>query len=68
MKKSATWMLLPFVGLLAACQTNAPASVCDGWQKLSPSVETRAFVIQNDRAFAQDVAAHNTFGSRQGCW
>jgi|GEM_PF-971426 len=68
MNKSKAWMLLPFAGLLAGCQTNAPASICDGWKRLSPSAETRTFIIRNDRPFAEGVAAHNTFGTRQGCW
>lgn len=68
MKKSAKWMALPFAGLLAACQTSAPASECDGWRKLSPSAETRAFIIERDRPFAQDVAAHNQFGIGRRCW
>lgn len=57
-----------FALLLAGCQTNAPASACDGWRKMTPSAETRAFVIARDRPFAEQVAAHNTFGVRQGCW
>lgn len=36
--------------------------------KLSPSAETRQFIIQNDRPFAQGVAAHNQFGKQRGCW
>ena len=62
-------MMLIFAGLLAAgCQTTAPANSCDGWRKLTPSAETRAFIIQNDRPFAEQVAGHNTFGAGQKCW
>jgi len=43
-------------------------SECDGWKQLHPSAETRDFIIRNDRPFAEDVAGHNTFGHRQGCW
>lgn len=61
-------MLLPFALLLAACSQTAPASECDGWRKLTPSADTRAFVIAQDRPFAEQVAAHNTFGTKRGCW
>ncbi len=62
-------MMVACVGLLAAgCQTTAPASECDGWRKLTPASETRAFVIVLDRTFAEQVAAHNAFGTKRGCW
>lgn len=61
-------LLLIISLLLAGCQTNAPASVCDGWKRMTPAAETRAFVIAHDRPFAEQVAAHNTFGQRRGCW
>lgn len=59
-----------FAALLAAsgCQTMTPADSCDGWRKLHPSAETRDFIIANDRPFAEDVAGHNAFGARRGCW
>jgi len=62
--------MLPFAGLLAVsgCKTTAPASECDGWRKLTPASQTRAFVIAQDRPFAEQVAAHNQFGAKQGCW
>jgi hypothetical protein len=41
---------------------------CDGWKKLTPSAATRQFIIGNDRPFAQQVAAHNSFGAGRGCW
>lgn len=61
-------MMLPFVLLLAACSQTVPASECDGWRKLTPASQTRAFIIGQDRPFAEQVAAHNTFGTRRGCW
>lgn len=57
-----------FALLLAGCSQTAPASECDGWRKLTPSAETRAFVIAQDRPFAEQVAAHNQFGTKRGCW
>ncbi|CAM5545701.1 hypothetical protein ATER59S_04411 [Aquamicrobium terrae] len=62
-------MTLACVGLLAAgCQTTVPASECDGWRKLTPAAQTRALVIAEDRPFAEQVAAHNAFGAKRGCW
>jgi hypothetical protein len=62
-------MTLACVALLAAgCQTTVPASECDGWRKLTPSADTRQFIIQSDRPFAEQVASHNTFGTKRGCW
>lgn len=60
--------LLTTVGILAACSQTAPASECDGWRKLTPAAHTRAFIIEQDRPFAEGVAAHNEFGAKQGCW
>lgn len=63
------WMMLSFVGLwVAACQTAAPASECDGIAKLAPSADTRRFIVSNDRPFAEQVASHNQFGAKRGCW
>lgn len=62
-------MMAAFAALLVAgCQTTAPASECDGWHKLTPAAQTRAFVIAQDRPFAEQVAAHNAFGVNRGCW
>ena len=70
MTKSAAWMIPLFALLLAAsgCQTSGGASECDGWRKLAPSSATRGFIVKNDRPFAEQVAAHNSFGARRGCW
>ena len=57
-----------FALLLAGCSQTAPASECDGWRRLTPSAETRQVIIAQDRPFAEQVAAHNTFGARRGCW
>ena len=54
--------------VVSGCSQTAPASECDGWRKLTPSAETRQIIIQNDKPFAQGVAAHNTFGTKRGCW
>lgn len=63
------WTMLSFVGLsVAACQTPAPVSECDGWAKLKPSSETRRFIVAKDRPFAEQVASHNQFGAKRGCW
>lgn len=70
MKRLAAWTTVSFVIALVAtgCQTPAPASDCDGWERLSPSAETRSFIIQSDRPFATSVAAHNRHGANRGCW
>ena len=57
-----------FALLLAGCSQTVPASECDGWRKLTPSAETRQMIIPQDRPFAEQVAAHNTFGTKLGCW
>ena len=57
-----------FALFLAACTQTVPASECDGWRKLTPSSPTRAFIIKNDRPFAEQVAGHNAFGAGRGCW
>lgn len=53
---------------VAGCKTTTPASECDGWRKLTPAAETRAFIIRNDRPFAEQVAGHNAFGAGRKCW
>lgn len=68
MTRYATWMTLACVALLAGCQTSAPASVCDGWRKLTPATQTRTLIIDQDRPFAEQVASHNQFGIKRGCW
>ena len=69
MRKSATWIALSFALLsVAGCQMTAPASDCDGWSRLSPSAETRSFIVANDMPFAQEVAAYIRHGQNRGCW
>ena len=68
MTKFATCLTLISAGLLAACSQTAPASECDGWRKLSPAAPTRQFIIAQDRPFAEQVAGHNQFGTKRGCW
>ncbi|SEH51286.1 hypothetical protein SAMN05216228_10025 [Rhizobium tibeticum] len=41
------------------CVTRAPANDGAGFERLTPSSETRKFIIANDRPFAEQVAAHN---------
>lgn len=67
MMKSATWMMLACVPLLAGGCSTVPASECDGWRKLTPAAETRQTIIRSDWPFAEKVAAHNQFGTKRGC-
>ncbi|EXL09138.1 hypothetical protein BG36_22890 [Aquamicrobium defluvii] len=70
MNRHAIWIAPSFAALLAAsgCSKTTTVSECDGWRKLTPSAETRQIIIHNDKPFAQGVAAHNTFGTKRGCW
>lgn len=67
MKKFLLPMLLLCVPI-SACQTTSKQSVCDGFAKLTPSLETSVYITRNDRPFANQVASHNRFGSSEGCW
>jgi len=63
--------LLPMLlgsALISGCQTTRPQNVCDGWHRMAPSLETSVYILQNDRAFSNQVAAHNRFGASQKCW
>jgi hypothetical protein len=63
--------LLPMLlgsALISGCQTTKPQNVCDGWQRLTPSLETSVAILKSDRPFANQVAAHNAFGRKSGCW
>lgn len=62
------WAMLISAGLLAGCQSTGGASECDGWRKLTPAAATRRVILADDRPFANQVAAHNTFGVKRGCW
>lgn len=53
---------------ISACQTTTKQSVCDGFARLQPSLTTSVMILQTDRPFANQVAAHNRFGQSQKCW
>ncbi|SCB16553.1 hypothetical protein GA0061100_102630 [Rhizobium hainanense] len=61
-------LMLPLCALISGCQTPTPQNACDGWQKLTPSLATSVAILQTDRPFANQVAAHNKFGQQQKCW
>ncbi|PYE25108.1 hypothetical protein C8J32_10461 [Rhizobium sp. PP-CC-3A-592] len=67
MLKSLALMLLSCAAL-SSCQTQkSTANACDGWQKLTPTLETAVKIVVDDRPFANQVAAHNALGIRQKC-
>jgi hypothetical protein len=43
----------------AGCQTPGAATDGAGFARLTPSAATRDLIIRDDRAFAEQVAAHN---------
>jgi hypothetical protein len=51
---------------VAACQTQAPASECDGRARLKPNAYTRHGIISKDRPFAEQVANYNQVGAAAG--
>lgn len=61
MLKSAACLTALFVASLAVsgCQTKPAASDGAGFSLLEPSAATRAFILANDRPFAEDVAGNN---------
>lgn len=63
-------LLMPLLcALLSSCQTaKNTANVCDGWQRLTPTLETAVKITMDDRQFANQVASHNLFGRKQSCW
>jgi len=62
-------LLMPLLCVaLSACQATKPQNVCDGWGRLSPSLDTSVTILRKDRPFANQVAAHNEFGASKGCW
>lgn len=61
-------LMLGLCALLSACQTTKPQSVCDGWQRLTPTLETAVKITMDDRQFANQVASHNLFGRKKACW
>jgi hypothetical protein len=52
-------MTLACVALLAGCTATTSASDGAGYERLYPNAQTRAFIIKNDRPFANEIAAHN---------
>ncbi|WP_457811243.1 hypothetical protein [Sinorhizobium meliloti] len=66
MRKSLL-LMLPICAALTACRSTKSASVCDGFKPLRPKLETTVYILQNDRPFANDVAAHNRLLSSLGC-
>nr|CAD6417626.1 hypothetical protein REQ54_01731 [Rhizobium sp. Q54] len=61
-------LMLPLFAVITGCQTRTSANVCDGFEKLRPSLETSVTILKSDRPFANQVASHNRHGERQGCW
>lgn len=61
-------LLLPLICVaLTGCQTTKSASVCDGFKPLRPKLETTVYILQNDRPFGNDVAAHNRLMKSLNC-
>lgn len=61
-------MMLAFAGSLAACSQAASVSDGSGFEALTPSAGTRAYIVANDRPFAEQVIAHNrTCQTQPGC-
>lgn len=52
-------MLLFAVSLAASGCSRTPANDGAGFELLTPSPETRQFIITNDKPFARQVAGHN---------
>lgn len=61
-------LILPLCALLWSCQATTKQNVCDGFSRLTPSLETSVTILKTDRPFANQVASHNKFGASQGCW
>lgn len=60
-------LMLPLCALITGCQTTKSASACDGFVPLRPKLETSIYILQTDRAFANDVAAHNRLLKSLNC-
>lgn len=60
-------LTLPLCVALTGCQTTSRQNACDGFAPLRPKLETTVYILQNDRPFANDVAAHNQLLSSLGC-
>jgi len=61
-------LMLPLCALISGCQTVTPQNACDGFSRLTPSLQTSVTILKMDRPFANQVAAHNRFGHEQKCW
>lgn len=59
MSKSAIWMMPVSALLLAACSPTASVNDGAGYSLLTPNSASRATMLAEDRAFAEQVAAHN---------
>ena len=53
---------------ISGCQSTKLVNACAGSEKLTPSLETSVYILKNDRPFSNQVAVHNQFGSKRGCW
>lgn len=59
--------MLPLCALITGCQTTNKRNACDGFAPFRPKLETTVYILQNDRLFANYVAAHNRLLSSLGC-
>lgn len=53
-------LLLICAASLAACSSTGSVNDGAGYSRLTMAAPTRAFIIENDVPFAQQVVAHNT--------
>lgn len=67
MTKSLVPILLACAAISGCSQTTS-GNACDGWRKLTMTLETALYVTMNDRDLANGIAAHNAHGGRQRCW
>lgn len=44
------------------------ASNCAGWQQISLKPDTAVYLAGNDTKAGIDVAGHNAYGKKAGCW
>ena len=59
---------LLFAASLGAVGCSTTANDGAGFERLTPSAETRSFIITNDQQFARQVAAHNrTCAAQPAC-
>ena len=43
-------LMLPLFAAISGCQATTKQSACDGFAKLTPSLETSVYILKNDRA------------------